>query len=263
MKRRTDIEVTPLVGGIWRLNEYDLANCYLIEGTRKACLIDTGVGIADVAAAVSKMTDKPLTVLVTHAHEDHLGGGGWFKEVFVHPADRLTGLLSVNPFVKMWYLSMQNGKRKKYAIPYRAVFRRDHIPKLRKLNDGDTFDLGGRKIEAYLTPGHSAGSVTFRDTQTGTVFSGDNVDRLTTLQYPLAATVKVWLESAEKTLSLAGDAPVYAGHGRNPLSRNDLETLIAWGREIVAAGNEKPGRVRTRRGEYRFPCIVYRTDRVE
>ena len=141
VKRRTDIEVTPLGGGVWRLNEYDLANCYLIEGTEKACLIDTGVGIADVAAAVSKMTDKPLTVLITHAHEDHLGGGGWFKEVFIHPADRLTGLLSVNPFVKMWYLRMQNGKRKKYAIPYRAVFQRDHIPKLRKLSDGNIIEL--------------------------------------------------------------------------------------------------------------------------
>ena len=263
MKRRTDVEITPLDGGILRLNEYDLVSCYLIEGEERACLIDTGLGIADIAAVVRSLTEKPLTVLITHAHEDHLGGGVWCPEAFVHPADFHTARLSVNPVVKMWYMHMQNNKRKSHAVSYLAAFQRDYRTKLLPVNDGDAFDLGGRKIETYFTPGHSVGSVTFRDTLTGAVFVGDNVDRLTALQYSCAATMQVWLQSAEKTLALAGDAPIYSGHGKTPLSKEDLETIIGWGRELVAAGNVKPNKVRTKRGDNKFPCIVYRTNRVK
>ena len=262
MKRRTDIEITPLGDGVWRLNEYDLVNCFLIEGGEKACLIDTGAGLADMAAVVKTLTDKPLTVLITHAHEDHLGGGVWFPEVYVHPADFRTAKLYFNPFVKMGFLRTQNGRRRKHAVPYRAAFQRDFRPRLLPVNDGDAFDLGGRAIETHFTPGHSVGSVTYRDTLTGSVFVGDSVNLLTTLQYPCAATLKVWLESAEKTLRLAGDAPIRVGHGKKSLTKEELETLIGWGKELVNAGNTKPGRVRVKRGEEKLPRIVYRTNRV-
>ena len=263
MKRRTDIEATPLSGGIWQISEYDMVNCYLIEGEEKACLIDTGCGAADMAAVAASLTDKPITVLITHAHEDHLGGGVWFPEVYVHPADFRTARLYFNPFVKMGFLRTQNKKRKQHAVSYLAAFQRDCKPKLLPVNEGDAFDLGGRTIETYFTPGHSVGSLTFRDTRTGALFVGDHVNLLTTLQYPCAATAEVWLRSAEKTLSLAGDAPIYSGHGKNPLSKEDLATLIGWGKELVAAGNVKPDKVKTKRCESRFPCIVYKTNRVK
>ena len=261
MRRRTDVEITDLGSGIRQLSEYELVNCFLVEGTERACLIDTGVGIADVAAVVKTLTDKPLTVLITHAHEDHLGGGVWFPEVYVHPADFGTARFYFNPFVKMGFLHMQNSKRKSYGIPYRAAFQRDYRPKFLPVNDGDAFDLGGRKIETYSTPGHSVGSVTFRDTLTGALFVGDHVNLLTTLQYVGAAPMEVWLQSAEKTLALAGDAPICVGHGEKPLTKTDLETLIGWGRELVAAGNGRRG-VRTKRGAQKYPCIVYKGNRV-
>lgn len=263
MKRRTDIACTQLGEGVWCISEYDLVNCYLIEGDEKACLIDTGAGFADIAAVVKTLTDKPLTVLITHAHEDHLGGGVWFPEVYVHPADFRTAKLYFNPLVKMLFLRSQNKKRKSRGVSYRAAFQRDYRPKLLPVNEGDAFDLGGRTIETYFTPGHSVGSVTFRDTRTGAVFVGDSVNLLTTLQYPCAASVEVWLQSAQKTLALAGDAPIYSGHGKKPLAKTDLETLIAWGEELVAAGNQKPNKTKTKRGAQKFPCIVYRTNRVK
>ena len=263
MKHRTDIEIEDLGGGIKRLSEFGLVNCFLVEGSEKACLIDTGAGIADLAAVVKTITNKPLTVLITHAHEDHLGGGVWFKEVYVHPADLKTAKLYFNPFVKMGFLRMQNKKRKRHAIPYRAAFQRVyHRPRLLPVNEGDTFDLGGRTIETYFTPGHSAGSLTFRDSLTGALFAGDHVNQYTTLHYLCASSVETWLNSAKKTLSLAGDAPIYSGHGEAPFPRQELQTLIAWGEELVAEGNKKPSKTAVKRGEQKYPCIVYKTGKV-
>ena len=91
---------------------------------------------------------------------------------------------------------------------------------------------------------------------------GDHVNLMTTLQFLCAGTVKTWLESAEKTLALAGDAPMYVGHGEKPLTKQELETLIGWGRELVAEGNKKPNKTAVKRGEAKFPRIVYKTGRV-
>ena len=46
----------------------------LIEGETDAMLVDTGYGTEDVAAFVRTLTDKPLTVLLTHHHHDHALG---------------------------------------------------------------------------------------------------------------------------------------------------------------------------------------------
>ncbi len=47
-------------------------NAWLIEKNGKRILLDTGYGANDVAEAISGV--KPDVVLITHAHEDHVGG---------------------------------------------------------------------------------------------------------------------------------------------------------------------------------------------
>ena len=259
MQRRTDIDIIDLGQGIRRLSEFELVNCYLVEGTERACLIDTGAGLADMAAVAKSLTDKPLTVLITHAHEDHLGGGVWFPEVHMSPADLPTAKMFFNPFVKMGFLHMQNNKRKSHGVPYRAAFQRDYRPKLLPLNEGDVFDLGGRVIETYATPGHSVGSLTFRDSLSGVLFTGDNVDPMVTLQFPYATSMEIWLRSAKKTLALAEGRPMYGGHGSIVITPEMLETVIGWGEEIVAKGNVFPRKTVVKRGENKLPCIVYKS----
>ncbi len=60
---------------------------YLCVGTHTAVLIDTGVGIGDLAGLVRSLTDKPVTVLLTHGHVDHAMGAGAFADVRMHPAE--------------------------------------------------------------------------------------------------------------------------------------------------------------------------------
>jgi glyoxylase-like metal-dependent hydrolase (beta-lactamase superfamily II) len=66
-------------------------NLYLIEGHDRAALIDTGMGIGDLAGACRKLTDKPLWALASHSHWDHVGGLHSFADRRIHSleADRL------------------------------------------------------------------------------------------------------------------------------------------------------------------------------
>ena len=66
-------EVTEFAPKTWCLSEFKLVNAFLVEGEEKAALIDTGCGIGDIAGIVRELTDKPLVILITHGHHDHIG----------------------------------------------------------------------------------------------------------------------------------------------------------------------------------------------
>jgi len=63
-------EISPKV---WVISDHGSDNMYLIEGTDSALLVDTGLGSADLATYVKKMTTKPLIIVITHGHPDHAG----------------------------------------------------------------------------------------------------------------------------------------------------------------------------------------------
>ena len=48
------------LGGFYRIGSAEGVFCYLIEGTEKAMLIDTGYGLADLKTAVEEITSLPL-----------------------------------------------------------------------------------------------------------------------------------------------------------------------------------------------------------
>jgi glyoxylase-like metal-dependent hydrolase (beta-lactamase superfamily II) len=66
---------------------YERTIANLVIGQHKAALIDTGCGIGNLRQAVEAVTDKPVMVINTHTHADHLGSNRHFDEIamFDHP----------------------------------------------------------------------------------------------------------------------------------------------------------------------------------
>jgi len=137
-----ELTVTKLEKNMWVIETYDKTTMYLVEGTKKALLIDTGTKITKLDSIIHLITQKPLMVVITHAHHDHAGNIHFFKEIWMHPAD--TVLLHEN---------------------YKGV--------IHYVKDGDIFDLGETQIEVSHMPAHTPGSIVLLDRKAGNCYSGD------------------------------------------------------------------------------------------
>jgi glyoxylase-like metal-dependent hydrolase (beta-lactamase superfamily II) len=205
------------------------ANClmYLLQGDDRALLIDTGVGGGDLAGLVSGITDKPVDVVNTHGHFDHIGANWQFCDIYAAQAERDVLAMHQNHE----YLSSL--ARSRLSRMTRLLL----APKLKKLlrprrggnyhfiRDGHVFELGGRRLEVLLTPGHSVGSLCLLDVAGGMLFSGDTVCELgVLLNLDGSAPPRTYLDSLTRLQARAGDFErIYAGHHSRPIDKSYLD----------------------------------------
>ena len=74
----------------YAISEYkhwEETHCYLLNGTKRSLLIDTGLGISDISKVVSELTDKPVTAVATHIHWDHIGGHRYYPDFYAHESE--------------------------------------------------------------------------------------------------------------------------------------------------------------------------------
>ena len=167
--------VTEIAAKTYLINEFGLNVMYLLVGQRRALVIDTGSGYCDLKALVESLTDKPYDVALTHGHVDHAGGADVFDRVWLHPADeamaRAITLESRVGYGKM--LKGVLGDPDVWAYDETTVRPWARFPEVLPLGEGHAFDLGGRVVSTVETPGHTPGSVSFLDSGSRILFSGD------------------------------------------------------------------------------------------
>ena len=66
---------------------WEETHCYLLNGSQRSLLIDTGLGIGNISEAAAKLTDKPVTAVATHIHWDHIGGHKYYPDFYAHEAE--------------------------------------------------------------------------------------------------------------------------------------------------------------------------------
>lgn len=63
---------------------WEETHAYLLNGTKRSLLIDTGLGICNIYEEVQKLTELPVTAVATHIHWDHIGGHAYFPDFYAH-----------------------------------------------------------------------------------------------------------------------------------------------------------------------------------
>lgn len=66
---------------------WEETHCYLLDGSQRSLLIDTGLGIGNISEAAAKLTDKPVTAVATHIHWDHIGGHKYYPDFYAYEAE--------------------------------------------------------------------------------------------------------------------------------------------------------------------------------
>jgi glyoxylase-like metal-dependent hydrolase (beta-lactamase superfamily II) len=149
---------------------------YLILGEERAILLDTGMGIADIAAEVAALTRLPVFVVNTHGHYDHVGGDHRFREIWSLDNDWEVARIQRGLSHEEAAFILAPGQHQ--VLPEGFDPAHYHIQPAHvtyRLRHGERIDLGGRTLEVWATPGHSPGSLCLFEEKSGRLFSGDTV----------------------------------------------------------------------------------------
>ncbi|MFC7402507.1 MBL fold metallo-hydrolase [Citricoccus sp. GCM10030269] len=196
-----------LDGGTW-----DVDNNVWIVGDDETCVV---IDPAHDSQAVLKAVNgrQVVAILLTHGHDDHIRAVQSFRTmadapVLLHEADRM-----------LWDSVYPN------ESPDGTI------------TDGDTFSVGGAKLTAIHTPGHSPGSVCFYSPELvslggnqGVVFSGDTLFQggpgATGRSYSDFDTI---IDSIKNRLfTLPPETTVYTGHGDSTTIGAEAPHLQEW-----------------------------------
>ena len=82
-----EFDVTQIGEGLYRIVDVLGNHCYVVVGESRALLVDSCGGIGNLRACVEGITDLPVTVVLTHGHDDHLSGAYWYDEAYLSPLD--------------------------------------------------------------------------------------------------------------------------------------------------------------------------------
>lgn len=177
-------------------------NCWLIgaDGTDDAVVVDPGFSPDAVRRRLELEGRRPVAVLATHGHFDHIGAAADFCgddiPFYIHEAD----VLALSD-AAAWGSAT-------YGRPIPPVPVKD----VRTVVDGDVLTFAGFRVEVLHTPGHTPGSVVYRTD--GWVLSGDLVFAGTIGRSDFPNSSPPDMErSLRRFLELSDPTTVYPGHG--------------------------------------------------
>lgn len=180
---------------------WEETHCYLLNGSERSLLIDTGLGICNIYDEVIKLTDRPVTAVATHVHWDHIGGHKYFPDFYTHK-DELNWLNGEFPLTMKQIREMVIDRcdlPEGYNVDTYDFFQGTPT---RVLKDNDVIDLGDRSVYVLHTPGHSPGHMSFFEKERGYLFTGDLVYKDTLFAYYPSTDPETYLSSLKKVATL-------------------------------------------------------------
>lgn len=160
---------------------------YLVEGTQRAALLDTGFGFGDLKGYVDSLTDKPYVVILSHGHMDHAGGAVQFETVYLNERDWELEKWHATRERRIW--DVQHGPG---GMP-KGVTEADFLPSRTEpylpVSEGDDFLLGGATVRPIAAPGHTAGSLIFLIPEDRIAIFGDACGEHTLLLFDESAPI--------------------------------------------------------------------------
>ncbi|MBN1510367.1 MAG: MBL fold metallo-hydrolase [Sedimentisphaerales bacterium] len=181
-------------------------NCYVVradEAAKDCLVIDPGFDAQQVVDFLVERELNPVAIVLTHGHADHIVGVQGLRrqfpeaKVYIH---KLDATMLTNSATN---LSSLVGR------PYAAD------PADMLLEDGETVEQAGVRLEVLHTPGHTPGGMSLYAREEGLAFVGDTlfVDSVGRTDFPGGDMGQLIRGIKGKLLTLPDNTVVYPGHG--------------------------------------------------
>lgn len=229
--------VQQLDSSTYAISEYghwERVHSFLLVGTEKAALIDTGLGIDSIKRITDQLTSLPIEVITTHVHSDHIGSHGEFETIFVHAAEEDW---LVNGIKGLSIERIRANVSRDITLPVPdtfdpATYRPYQGVPTALLQDGDILDLGDRPLVIYHTPGHSPGHICLFDKTRGYLFTGDLLYNETPIYafYPTTDPMSL-VDSLERITEIPAVTKIYGSHntlGLEPEVFQEVKRAVAY-----------------------------------
>jgi glyoxylase-like metal-dependent hydrolase (beta-lactamase superfamily II) len=221
-------EIISLGSDSWRIEEGGV-RAFLFTGTDRALLVDSGFGKGNIKEVVEKITKLPVMLVNTHVDGDHTGCNSLFEAAYMHPSEQA------------YYYNKEHNN-----APANA--------EVRPLWEGDVIDLGTRRFEVILIPGHSPGSIALFDRVNRLLISGDSVSDSAIFMFGSHRNLRAYISSLNKLKKHGGFDTIYPSHGSIPLKPDIIDKLLNGANLLLE------GRLEGRQPPFDIPAKLYTSD---
>lgn len=177
-------------------------NCYLIydDTTKEAAVIDPATSFNKIETKINELALSVKYIILTHAHSDHICA-----------LDQLVDMTGAKICIGANDAKALNDGELNLCNYFR------HTPPTHTtdiiLNDGDTIELAGNKLQIITTPGHTCGSIALLFDNK--LVSGDTLflESVGRTDFVTSSSVDLINSIKNKLFTLDRDTIVYPGHG--------------------------------------------------
>ena len=199
-----DYQIIQINPNTWRIEDGGV-RFFLLTGTKKALLIDSGMMVNNACDIAKGLTDLPISLLNTHADRDHIGSNEEFESFYMHPAEE-------------------------------PVFRNSGKPgNIIPIRDGDRIDLGQRELRIIDLPGHTPGSIAVLDVSSRVLISGDPIQRHGRIfMFGPHRDMKAYIESLERLEKRKNEFDeIWPSHADIPITTDTMKLLYDGAQDIL------------------------------
>jgi glyoxylase-like metal-dependent hydrolase (beta-lactamase superfamily II) len=250
-------KVAPGTFAIYEPHQSEEVISYLIVGHKQALLFDTGMGIASIRKVVSQLTSRPVVVLNSHTHDDHVGGNWEFTFVYGMDTDftrqnakgsREDAQAEVAPGEICGDLPKKFEPKTYATKPWKISLA---------IRDGFKINLGARTLEVISTPGHTPDAISLIDRENGLLFTGDTYYPAPIWLFRPETDFDAYAKSIARLAALSPQVKMVLGAHNIPVAPPSVLTDLVTAFADLRAGKagckpESPGKKLCSVSDFRF-----------
>ena len=187
-------------------------NCYFLinDELKEVAIVDPGDQAARIKTFIAKEELKPVAILLTHGHFDHMMAAEALREEYKIPV-----------YACAKEKELLNSSRKNLSYGF---IRTDYTMDADiYCKEGDEFSIAGCTVKVLETPGHTKGGCCYYIASENIVFTGDTLFALSIgrTDFEGGSYPEICKSIKEKLFVLPEETICYCGHGEGTSIRHE------------------------------------------